>query len=61
MMLKLGRIAVVSTAALTLAASTIPTKAEACGSAGVECVQFSPTTNQTSERVTNLARCFATR
>jgi hypothetical protein len=29
MMLKLGRIAVVSTAALTLAAATIPTKAEA--------------------------------
>jgi hypothetical protein len=31
MMLKLGRIAVVSTAALTLAAATIPTKAEAFG------------------------------
>ncbi len=30
-MLKLGRIAVVSTAALTLAAATIPTKAEAFG------------------------------
>ena len=31
MMLKLGRMAVVSTAALTLAAATIPTKAEAFG------------------------------
>jgi hypothetical protein len=31
MMLKLGRIAVVSTAAPTLAAATIPTKAEAFG------------------------------
>ena len=31
MMLKSGRIAVVSTAALTLAAATIPTKAEAFG------------------------------
>src|SRR5258708_16705255 len=31
MMLKLGKIAVVSTAALTLAAATIPTKAEAFG------------------------------
>ena len=34
MMLKLGRIAVVSTAALTLAATTIPTKAEAFGCSG---------------------------
>jgi hypothetical protein len=31
MMLKFGRIAVVSTAALTLAAATIPSKAEAFG------------------------------
>jgi hypothetical protein len=28
---------------------------------GSSVVQFSPATNQTSERVTNLARCFATR
>ena len=37
MMLKLGRIAVVSTAALTLAAATIPTKAEAFGWGGCGC------------------------
>ena len=37
MMLKLGRIAVVSAAALTLAAATIPTKAEAFGWGGCGC------------------------